>query len=352
MADSRRSSRILYYLAAVIILAAIIVFAYLNRGKISKILTPLIIAVIIVYLVSPAVRFLESKKIPRWLAILLVYIVFISAFAAGMVFLVPEIARNIAELLETLPNIVSDYEETLNDWLHQMQSSRWPEDIKNGVFNEIWGAISAISKFATDILGKALKGFVGTVEALFQILLSLVVAFYLIKDRESFVDGLVSIVPRRWRKEVADTLHDISRIISKFIQGQLLTSLILGVLETAGLLIVGVRYALMLGLIGGLSNLVPFFGPYLGAIPAVIIAFLDSPVKALWTIVVFIIAQEIDNDYIAPKIIKDKLGLHPVTTIFAVLAGGQFFGLPGLIFSVPAVAILKVLVKRTVNTIV
>ena len=167
MADSRRSSR-MYYIAAIIILTAIIVFAYINRGKISKILTPLIIAVIVVYLMSPAVRFLESKKLSRWLAILLVYLVFISAFAIGIVFLVPEIARNIAELLETLPTIVSDYEETLNDWLHQMQRSSWPEDIKNGVFNEIWGAISAISKFATDILGKALKGLVGTVEALFQ----------------------------------------------------------------------------------------------------------------------------------------------------------------------------------------
>lgn len=352
MKDSGKAFRIYVYLAAIVIFAAALVFMYLNRDKIGKVLTPFLIAVIIIYLVSPAVRFLERRKLRRWLAILAVYLVFISALTVTLVFLVPEIARNITELLETLPGIVSDYEVLLNERLHQMQKSRWPEDIKNGIFNEIWGAIAAVSKFATDILGKALKGLVGTVGTIFHIILGFVIAFYLMKDRESLMDGLASLVPRKFRKSAEDALHDISGIISKFIQGQLLTSLILGVLETAGLLIVGVRYALILGLIGGIANFVPYFGPYIGAIPAVIIAFLDSPSKALWTVVVFVIAQEIDNDFVSPKIIKDKLGLHPVTTILAVLAGGQFFGLPGLIFSVPAVAILKVLLKRTVNAIV
>ncbi|MDD4494183.1 MAG: AI-2E family transporter [Eubacteriales bacterium] len=349
--NSKTTRRILYFVVFVAFVL-IILFAYRFRKQIGKVLKPFFIGLIIVYLVKPPVRYLESRKVPRWIAILIVYIVFLAVLITGIVFFVPEIAKNISELLNTLPDIAGDYEEILNEWLHKMQRSRWPEDIKNGIFNEIWGGISSVSRIVTEFLGKLLDRFVGTIETVFHTILGFVIAFYILKDSEKIKNGFVSMLPRKVRRGVAETLKDINSIISKFIQGQLLTALILGVLETAGLLLVGLNYALFLGLIGGMANFVPYFGPYIGAVPAVVLAFLESPQKALWTVLVFVIAQEIDNDLVSPRIIKSKLGLHPLTTIFVVLAGGQFFGIAGLIFAVPATAILKAIAKRLVNAVV
>jgi len=167
------------------------------------------------------------------------------------------------------------------------------------------------------------------------------------KDAEFFKKGALSLVPRRWRNEIIGTCREINEILSCFIQGQLLTALIIGIMETVALAIIGVKYSPILGFIGGISNIIPYFGPFIGAIPSVAVALIDSPVKAFWTVV-----QQIDNAFISPKIIEGRLGLHPITTILAVLAGGEFFGIIGMLVAVPVTAVLKVILKRLIEAIV
>ncbi len=131
-----------------------------------------------------------------------------------------------------------------------------------------------------------------------------------------------------------------------------MTALIVSTMEVIGLFIIKVKYPIILGIVGGIANIIPYFGPIIGAVPAVAVALIQSPVKALWTIIVFTIVQQIDNAFISPKIIEGRLGLHPVTTILAVLAGGEFLGITGMLVAVPIVAILKVIAKRLVEAIV
>ncbi|NLB77703.1 MAG: AI-2E family transporter, partial [Clostridiaceae bacterium] len=159
------------------------------------------------------------------------------------------------------------------------------------------------------------------------------------------------LLPRRWRAGTIDLGKKISRILAGFIQGQLMTALIVGVLETMGLILVGMKYPLVLGMIGGLANIIPYFGPYIGAIPALAIALTISPLKAVWVAAVYIVVQQIDNSFISPKIIEGRLGLHPVATIFAVLVGGEFFGIIGMLLAVPVMAILRVFVNKFVEII-
>jgi predicted PurR-regulated permease PerM len=123
-------------------------------------------------------------------------------------------------------------------------------------------------------------------------------------------------------------------------------------LEAIGLIVIGMKYPLALGMLGGLANIIPYFGPYIGAIPAIAVALTISPMKAVWTALVFIAAQQIDNNFISPRMMEERLGLHPVATIFAVLAGGEFFGVPGMLLAVPAAAILRAIVNKTVDAIV
>jgi predicted PurR-regulated permease PerM len=182
--------------------------------------------------------------------------------------------------------------------------------------------------------------------------LSLIIAYYFIKDSKSFRDGFLSLVPRKWRNGLVNTGREINQILSNFIQGQLLTALIVGILEALGLLLINSKYPFILGLIGGIANIIPYFGPFLGCLPAVALALIESPIKALWTIVIFALVQQIDNAFISPKIIEGKLGLHPLTTILAVLIGGEFFGIIGMLVAVPIFAIIKVILKRSVEAIV
>jgi len=158
-------------------------------------------------------------------------------------------------------------------------------------------------------------------------------------------------LPRRWRNGLAGICKEVSNILAGFIQGQLMTALIVGILETMGLMVIKMKYSLVLGMIGGLANIIPYFGPYIGLLPALAIALTVSPMKAVWTIVIFMGVQQIDNNFITPKMIEGKLGLHPVATIFAVLVGGEFFGIIGMLLAVPAMAILRVLVNKTVEAI-
>jgi predicted PurR-regulated permease PerM len=344
--------KVFLYVFTVIILLAVILVLYNYRAGIGRVLTPFIMAVIIAYLITPLVCRLQRKRIPRTAAILLVYLFFTLLIASFLFFVVPELVNNIRELLNTLPGIVTRYQELFNDFLFTIQSSKWSSDIKDMLFEEINNSAAAAQSFVTDALKRSLTVFVQAATMFFDLVLAMVIAFYLIKDADFFKSSVLSLVPRRWRNGITGTGKEINLILSNFIQGQLMLALIVGILETIGLLIVRVRYPLVLGLVGGIANIIPYFGPIIGAVPSIAVALLESPMKAVWTALVFIIVQQLDNTFISPKIIEGRLGLHPVTTILAVLVGGEFFGIAGMLFAVPAAAILKIIIKRSIEAIV
>ena len=145
--------------------------------------------------------------------------------------------------------------------------------------------------------------------------------------------------------------RDIHQVVLRFIQGQIIIAIIISIIETLGLILIGMPYAPLLGFIGGVSNIIPYFGPYIGAVPALAVALTMSPWMALWTAIVFLVVQQVDNIYLSPRIMEGKLGLHPVTTILAVIIGGKLFGMLGLLLSVPLVAMLKILLKRLYRSV-
>jgi len=344
--------RFILYIALFIIAALMLLFIYNYRDKIGKILAPFILAAIIAYLFHPVVIWLESRKVPRKYGILLIYFVFSVFIVTIMIFIVPVLINSAKELANTLPDMTAKYEDVFNKLTRFIQSSNWSSEFKNAIFREIQNGTVFVQNYITDILKKALSFFIETVSMLFNIFLSMVIAYYLLKDADFFSKSALSIVPRKWRNWVVGTGREISSVLANFIQGQLLTALIVGVLEIIGLIIVRAKYALVLGTFGGIANIIPYFGPVIGAIPAIAIALIESPVKAVWTALVFIIVQQLDNNFITPRIIEGRVGLHPVTTIFAVLVGETFFGIPGMLFAVPVTGIIKVILKRAVEAIV
>jgi predicted PurR-regulated permease PerM len=347
-----RYRKVIFYVILALLVAAAIFFIYRYRVKIARILSPFFVTVILVYIVKPLSDRLTAKKIPTGVSVLLVYLFIFAVLAASGFYFIPELAANIRELMETLPQLMSSYESIFNDLISTVYTSNWSEQVKEAVFEQIAGITVQIEDWLVKLLEDGLKLAMDMVRIIVDVTLALVISFYVIRDGEKFRDQALHLLPRRWRNGLADTFREISRILAGFIQSQLLIAFIVGILETLGLALIGMRYPLALGMLGGLANIIPYFGPYIGAIPAVAVALTISPMKAVWTVLVFIIVQQIDNNFISPKMMENRLGLHPVATIFAVLAGGEFFGIPGMLLAVPVIAILRVIINRTIEAIV
>lgn len=344
--------RVFIYTAAFVLGVLLMLFIYYNRQKLGKIISPFVIALIIAYLLSPMVKKLERMKIPCSACILLIYLVFFLILTTIIIFIIPEIISNTKELMNTLPDITLRYQGMLDNVMRFIQSSGWPQDIKAAISSEIQNTVAVSQNIVMNTLKRSLSTMVSTISAMFDVILSMIIAYYFIKDAEAFKESLLSLIPRKWRNGIINTGRGINVVLSNFIQGQMLTALIVGTMEGAGLWLIKVKYPFVLGAVGGLANIIPYFGPILGAIPAVAVAIIQSPLKVLWTVVVFTVIQQIDNAFISPKIIEGKLGLHPVTTIIAVLAGGEFFGIAGMLAAVPITAIVKVVLKNVIEAIV
>lgn len=347
-----RYKKILFYICIGLLILAAVWFIHTYRVKIGRVLSPFFLTIPLVYIIKPLAAGLVSRKVPVSLSILSVYLIFLLLLAAACIFFIPELAMNIRELMETLPDLMSSYERIFNSLLSSIKSSSWSNNVKTAIFREIENGTAMVQESLVRILENGLDIVVDIVNVIVDLTIAMVIAYYVIKDADKFRDFALSILPSGWRNSLAGIGREINRILAGFIQGQLLTALIVGILETMGLLIIRVKFPLALGMLGGLANIIPYFGPYIGAIPALAVALTISPIKALWAIVVFAVVQQLDNSFISPKMIEGKLGLHPVATIFAVLAGGEFFGIMGMLLAVPAMAIIRVLMNKAVDAIV
>jgi predicted PurR-regulated permease PerM len=305
MASKRK---IVFYIVLSIFSILMVSFLYAFRVKIIRVLTPFFIAVVIAYLLKPLVERLENKGIPRGAGILLIYLGFMVLTITSVIFLVPELINNTKELMNTLPDIIAEYQGIFSSFISSIRSSKWSEDIKNVLFREIQSAGEGIQAYINRALKRSLTMFIETLTMLFDFLLAMVIAYYLIKDSDYFKSVALSIIPGKWRKGIIATGKEINMVLSKFIQGQLLTAIIVGVLETIGLFLVRVKYPLVLGVIGGIAEIIPYFGPVIGAVPAVAIALIESPIKAMWTVLVYVVVQQLENAYISPKIIEGGWG--------------------------------------------
>ncbi|HEX2947238.1 MAG TPA: AI-2E family transporter [Clostridia bacterium] len=346
-----RFKKVVFYIAAAVIVIAAVIFYIRYKGKISRIISPFLMTIPLVYIIKPLAERLASKKINISLSILLVYFFFISALAAVCIFFIPELASNMRELMETLPQLIQDYEKVFNNLLSAIKTSNWSEQVKTAIFKEIEAGMGTLQKILFKSLENGVNMIVETIRFIVDFTIAFVITYYIIKDGEKFRDYFLLMLPRRWRNGMTGICKEIGNILAGFIQGQLMTALIVGILETMGLMIIKMKYSLVLGMVGGLANVIPYFGPYIGLLPALAIALTVSPMKAVWTIVIFMGVQQIDNNFISPKMIEGKLGLHPVATIFAVLVGGEFFGILGMLLAVPVLAIMRVLVNKTVEAI-
>jgi len=308
---------------------------------------PLWLGIIAAYFLLPVVEWFDKRKLSKNSSIIAAFAFSLMILLVILMWLIPVLIDNIKDLTEVIPDL---FNTTMFNFKIFVEKNT-PEQWRGTVLMEIDNKFALLSEKITEALYGFISALPGTVSFIIDILLAWIISFYILRDRGRIIGSLKYFFPEQCRDDAVCFFRDIHRVVLRFIQGQVFIALILAVIETIGLYLIGMPYAPLLGFIGGVSNIIPYFGPYIGAVPAIAVALATSPWKALWTAVVFIAAQQLDNIFLSPKIMKGKLGLHPVTTIMAVIIGGRLFGVPGLLFGVPAAAMLKIAGKKVLRLV-
>jgi len=338
-------------------IANIMLFIIIFLGtKISFIFTPLVIIVktlfppivlagVLYYLLRPIVNLL-SKKIPRTLAILIVFIA-IAGLATGSVFLIgPELQTQFDLLIDNIPT----YTQHLQQWTLSLMEKDWFIKVQESDYLSYEKMTATFEQNAKNILlgaGTTIAGTVGVIANMVMVLALIpFVLFFMLKDGKNAPTNLMKILPKKHQGEAESVLVDMDEALSSYIQGQLIVSFFVGLFAYIGYLIIGLDYALVLGLIAMVTNVIPFLGPWIGTFPALIVGLFTSPFQALLVIIVAVIVQQAESNLISPYVMGKKLNMHPLTILFVLLIAGQFGGIVGLILAVPAYALLKVIVSH------
>lgn len=309
--------------------------------RVRIVLLPFIMAVLVAYLLNPPVAWLERKKIPRLAAILLVYVSLAIFLSIVLVYGVPAVMDELEQLGQAIPMLIHTLQE-FNDKI-QLRYSHYalPEGIRQVVDEKLTGLENELLEVARRTAGSIIAMF----SYVFSLFIAPVFAFYILKDLENIKKSVTNFIPKAWRSDILAILRDVDEIVGKYIRGNLTVAFIVGMLTGLGMYLIGVDFALIIGFIAGLADLIPYFGPVIGAIPAVALALLKSKSLALYAILVILAVQWLEGSFINPKVLGASLSLHPLLIIFVLLAGGELYGIIGMLTAVPVVAIARVVLR-------
>jgi sporulation integral membrane protein YtvI len=307
--------------------------------RVRAVLTPFLFAAVIAYLAYPVVQIFEQRFVPRPAAILLVYAVIGTVLGVAFWVMLPQLVQEMDEILAMIPSQTEKLEDLGQGAMRKLERIAIPR-----IAQEIAATVAQrAQKLLEDLAARLAQGILGAISHLAGLLLSPVLAFYMLRDHEEMRERLFLYIPLEYRTPIKNVLREVNRALNGFFRGQLLISGAVGLLIYIGLSILKVRYALFIGFIAGLFDIIPYFGPIIGFIPAAAFALLRSPISVLWVLAIFVLANQLESSIIAPKIIGDRVGLHPLAVIFAVLVGGELLGITGMLVAVPAASIVRVL---------
>lgn len=303
---------------------------------------PIVLGGILYYLFRPLVNLL-AKKMPRAVAILLLYLAVIGLITGVIFYAGPILQRQITSLIENTPQLIEKFRQTLLN----LQQSEWVSRFQNGdrfSLEDITNRLTDYLNEAASTLGSNLMNILSTITNIIVLIILIpFVLYYMLKDGNKLSGKILKLVPKKHEEEGKKVLSDMDDALSSYIQGQVIVSFCVGVLVYIGYLIIGLDYSLVISILTMLTNVIPFIGPLISSIPAIIVAFLQEPIMALWVIVVILIVQQIEGNLISPQVMGRKLDIHPLTIILLLVAAGKFAGFLGLLLAVPAYAVLKVI---------
>lgn len=334
-------------------------------------LSSVIIAIIFAYIINPIVNYLERKGVKRQFGVIIVYISAILIFGILIVSVIPKTINEVSNLLTSLPGMVDTLIREFNNFLSNVFAKfnielpknfiniyketnpkvngnvETPQIVSN-ILESIKGTINdLIVKVQGSLMGSlsnVISKLYGFLTSAFRLVLIIIFSFYFSVDKERFMLRVKKAIPNKHREDISYLTRNIDIALQQFIRGRMLMAIFVGLLTMVYLLVLRVDFAIIIGLITCVADIIPFIGPFLGCAPAVLFAFMDSPMKALWVLILFVIVQWVENNILAPKLIGDSTGLNPLVILISIIIGGGIFGVWGMVISVPLTSIIFILV--------
>ncbi|ADE14842.1 protein of unknown function UPF0118 [Nitrosococcus halophilus Nc 4] len=314
-----------------------------------EILLPFVAGIAVAYLIDPLCDRLEDKGWSRTVATSLVTVGFILAVIVVLLLLVPLLRNQIMHLIEVLPSLIARVQDSTWPWLQTLQE-RWSVDISQLETTAREQAGTVVS-WIVQALGKLLSSGLALANLLSLIFITPVVAFYLLRDWNNLVARVDDLLPRKYAPVIREQVKLIDRVLSGFIRGQASVCLLLGTFYAVGLTLIGLDFGLMVGMSAGLLSFIPYVGTIIGFIAGIGLAFVQF---SEWTPIalvagVFVVGQILEGNFLTPRLVGTRVGLHPVMVIFALLAGGALFGFLGILLAVPVAAVVGVLTRFAIK---
>ena len=306
--------------------------------KVRTILGPFFLAFALAYLLNPLVEGLERHRISRNKSITLVFTLIILVFATIIFIILPIIYNELSKLAVVLPDTIQSVTARIEGFREQFKATGLPSRVAL-VLDQHLGQGEVIM---ADRLNLFLVNLPNAFSSITLYILSPVITLYLLADWKGLEEGFFRVIPQRWRMEWRRLWQDINHVIRQFVRGNLVVAVIVGILVGVGVKLIGMEYALLIGLICGFFDLIPYFGPLIGAVPSVLLALTKSPAMAFKIALVILIVQQLEGNVISPKLMGASVGLHPIWIGFAILAGGEIAGFWGMFLAVPLAAVIRV----------
>ncbi|WP_454831979.1 AI-2E family transporter [Pseudoxanthomonas wuyuanensis] len=315
----------------------------------APVLTPFVLAALLGWLGDPWVDRLERRGRSRTTAVVLVFTLMVLLLSLALIILVPMIERQIMELVESLPTYRDWFVQTAIPWVERrtgLELVSWLDPQR--IMEWIRGHWQQAGGVAATFFGHLSRSGFAVMAWVANIVLLPILTFYFLRDWDKLVERIAALVPRDHIGTVGRLAHESNDVLGAFLRGQFLVMLALGAIYAAGLSIVGLKLGLLIGIIAGLISFVPYLGTAIGIVLGVVAALVQS--GGDWTLValvmaVFVVGQMLEGYVLTPRIVGDRIGLHPVAVIFAIMAGGQLFGFLGMLLALPVAAVANVMLR-------
>lgn len=312
---------------------------------------PVIVSGFLFFLLSPFLKILQQFKIPKPLGILLMYLILLGLGTLLVILVGPPLVHQVQTLFARIPEYVASWQKMFEE-LAATRGFKW-------LVHQDYYSIAQIQQNVTDMISSytenASEGLSTFFGVIVNVTLTIVtvpfILFYMLKDGDRLPQTIARFFPSQYHLEVMNILYDLSTTLSSYIHGLIIVATFVGVSSSIGFAIIGLPFSLLLGLVVGVTNIIPYLGPILGAAPAVIVALMDSSIKAFLVLAVIVTVQQLDAHMISPLVMGKRLNVHPLTIIVLLLVSGRWLGPVGMILAVPTYAMVKTFVLHLIRLI-
>ncbi|MEB3284153.1 MAG: AI-2E family transporter [Candidatus Sericytochromatia bacterium] len=342
-----------------LLLLALLAIALAGVTVLGKTLTPFYIAFVLVYLLNPAVTYIShcaigNRKLGRLTGIVAVYIAFAIAVWFVSLFLVPQIYHEFARMAQIVPAQFVHFErEVLPSWVITWQTHldtyNVPFDIKRNLQESLTGGLDAVNSHVMELAKRARDLIAGIASAILMVVLVFMLTGFLLYDLPRLQEWLGRLIPERYRPGIGTLVVDIDRGLTGAVRGQIGVCIVNGVLTTVGLLFIGVKFAVSLGLLAGVFSLIPVFGTLISTIPIVLVALTTSLLTGVFALLWILVIHLIEANLLNPNIIGHNAELHPALVVLALLIGEHYGGAAGLLIAVPIATVIRALLTYTIG---